>query len=96
MTKEWTPDNAAKAFTAALTRSAHDREFRERLTASPESAKKAVAEAGEIEIPERVLIVFHEKQYNEDYMVFYLPPFNEADRSQHDYQKYFQCCYQLW
>ena len=96
MSMEWNPDNAAKAFTAALTRSGYDRKFRERLTESPESAKKAVAEEGDIEIPEKVLIVFHEKQYDENCMVFYLPPFNETERPEHEYQKYFQCCYQLW
>jgi len=96
MSKEWNPDNAAAAFTAALTRSGYDRAFRQRLTASPQSAKKAVAEEGDVEIPEKVLIVFHEDQYNENYMVFYLPPLDEAQRTQHEYQKYFQCCYQLW
>lgn len=63
---EWpesAPYNAAiSAFDAALTRAGWDSEFRQRLLKSPDSAKKAVAEIGNIKIPANKVIIFYEAQ----------------------------------
>jgi len=96
MKKPWNSENAVAAFTAALTKSAHDRTFRNRLTASLESAKEAVSEVGDIEIPRDVVIVFHEGRENEKYHVFWLPTFDETTQTAHTYQYHFKCCYNPW
>ncbi len=55
-------DAAIEAFDAALTRAGWDLEFRQRLIKTPDSAKEAVAEAGNIRIPAGKVIVFYEGQ----------------------------------
>ncbi len=55
-------DAAIDAFDAALTRAAWDPEFRQRLIKSPDSAKEAVAEVGDIKIPPSKVIIFYEAQ----------------------------------
>jgi hypothetical protein len=55
-------DAAIHAFDAVLTKAARDPAFRARLTESPDSAKKAVAEVGNINIPNDRVIVFYEPQ----------------------------------
>jgi hypothetical protein len=55
-------NDAINAFSAALTRGARDEVFRKRLTSSPDSAKAAVAEIGNIDIPDDRVIVFYEPQ----------------------------------
>jgi hypothetical protein len=95
--KEWNPQNAVAAFTAALSRSGYDREFRDRLTKSPESAQQAVSEAGEIDIPQDIVIVFQEKKLDEKNHVFFLPPFDPGNKEvKHEYEAHFQCCYNPW
>ena len=94
--KGWNSQNATWAFNMALTRSAHDQAFRSRLTASPESAKQAVAEEGNISIPDDVVIMSHEGESNENYHIFDLPKFDEKSRTPHVYREHFECCYQPW
>jgi len=95
--KEWKPVDASAAFTEALTKAGHDREFRNLLTASSDSAKKAVSEVGDINIPKEVVIVFHEEKYNDDYHVFYLPDLKEGEPHEtHEYRKHFQAAYHVW
>jgi hypothetical protein len=98
--KAWTPDNAAAAFSQALTEAAHNGAFRKRLTDSIGSAKQAVSEIANIEIPKEVVIVFHENKYNDNYHVFYLPDFKEAKPDEphetHEYRKHFQAAYHVW
>ena len=55
-------NDAIDAFDKALTRAGWDESFRKRLTDSPVSAKAAVAEIGEIDIPDDRVIVFYETQ----------------------------------
>src|SRR5437764_11252736 len=55
-------DAAIEAFDAALTRAGWDLEFRQRLIKTPDSAKEAVAEAGNIRIPADKVIVFYEAE----------------------------------
>jgi hypothetical protein len=95
--KEWSPDNASAAVARALTRAGRDGKFRNRLTASPDSAKQAVSEEGNINIPKEVVILFHEKKYNDDYHVFYLPDLKEGEPHEtHEYRKHFQAAYHVW
>ncbi|MEY2574955.1 MAG: hypothetical protein QOF80_442 [Verrucomicrobiota bacterium] len=95
--KPWSPENAVPAFTAALSRAGYDREFRDRLAKSTDSAREAVSEEGEIDIAPDIVIVFHEKELNEKYHTFYLPPFDADQKDvRHEYLKYFQCCYNGW
>jgi hypothetical protein len=94
--QEWNQTSAAAAFTASLTRSAHDKVFRNRLTASPGSAKQAVSEEGQIAVPNQVVILFHEDKYNENYHIFDLPQFDGNARATHEYRQHFECCYQVW
>jgi hypothetical protein len=94
--KTWSQQNAQDAFTAALTRSAYDQDFRDRLTASPESAKQAVAEEGQIAIPSGVVIIFHEDNVSETYHIFDLPEFDGNSERTHTYATHYQCCYPAW
>jgi hypothetical protein len=95
--KKWNPDNAATAFTAALTRSGWDKPFRERLIKSSNEAKKAVAEEDNIEIPPEVVILFHDGKYNDNYHVFYLSDFKEGEPHEtHEYRDHFQAAYHVW
>ena len=52
---------AIDAFTNALTLASHDANFRKRLI-KPDSAKIAVAEVGNIDIPDTEVIVFYENE----------------------------------
>src|SRR5215831_209684 len=58
--KEWNPDNGVAALTAALSRSGYDAAFRKRLSDSCESARQAVIEAGNIAVPDNVVMMFYE------------------------------------
>ena len=53
-------DDAICAFDKALTKASRDKEFRKRLTKSCESAKEAVSEIGNINIPDDRIIIFYE------------------------------------
>jgi hypothetical protein len=94
----WNPTNAVAAFTATLTRSGYDRDFRNRLKASPDSAKQAVSDEGNIDIPKDIVIIFHEneREEREKHHCFYLPPFDENARTKHEYAEHFECCYNPW
>ena len=54
-------DNAIHAFDLALTKAAHDPAFRDRLK-NPATAKAAVAEVGNIRIPDDRVILFYEAE----------------------------------
>jgi hypothetical protein len=62
--KEWPTkepyDDAICAFDKALTKASRDKAFRARLTKSCESAKEAVSEIGNINIPDDRIIIFYE------------------------------------
>jgi len=91
--KDWTPENFVPAFTAALTKSAWDKPFRDRLIKSPDDAKNAVAEEGNINIPPEIVIVFHEHVSNDNYQVLHLPPFDENGKEKYEYEEHLDCCY---
>ena len=94
--RTWNQQNAMDAFTAALSRSAYDQVFRERLTTSAASAKQAVAEEGQIIIPEDVVILFHEEASSGNYHIFELPQFDGDASGIHTYKKHYECCYVAW
>jgi hypothetical protein len=94
--RQWNQKNAVSAFNMALTRSAYDKVFRDRLTASSDSAKQAVSEEGQIAVPNEVVILFHEDKQNENYHVFDLPPFDPNARAPHAYKQHLECCYPEW
>jgi hypothetical protein len=94
--KQWNQKNAVAAFNMTLTRSAYDRVFRDRLTASSDSAKQAVSEEGQIAVPNEVVILFHEDKQNENYHVFDLPPFDGNASATHAYKQHLECCYPEW
>jgi len=87
--------NAVKSFTAVLTRAGYDRQLRNRLTASCDSAKQAVSKEGNIDIPDDVIIMFYEPDTRGDHFGFSLPPFNEQARAPYKYtdDDYYQCCF---
>src|SRR5439155_1663096 len=94
--KPWNPTNAVAAFTAALTRSGYDRDFRNSLIASSDSAKEAVSEEGDVDIPKDDVIMFHEDELNEKYHIFSLPAFNQNARTRHEYRDHFMGLYNSW
>jgi hypothetical protein len=89
--------NAVDSFTAALTRAGHDREFRNRLTSSCDSAKQAVSEEGNIAIPENVVTMFYEHGTYKDHFGFFLPPFKPEVRPRYKYavKEYYKCCFPM-
>jgi len=64
--KEWPTkapyDDAICAFDKALTKASRDKTFRARLTKSCESAKDAVSEIGNINIPDDRIFIFYEAE----------------------------------
>ena len=101
-TKSWeamTNDEKLDRLTVVLTRAGSDPEFRKLCLASPESAKKAVSEAGEIEFPPDFEIEFLTPEQRLKRLVLampdYIPPENGVPevRNAEDYQA---CSYQLW
>jgi len=94
--KTWDPANKAEVFTKVLKRSQTDPEFRKRLTSSMTEAKKAVAEEGNITIPDEVIILFHEDESNEKFHMFRLPPHNEGKKTPYEYRLQFEGFYFVW
>lgn len=101
-TKNWealTNDEKLDRLTAVLTRAGSDMEFRERCLTSPESARKAVSEAGEIEFPSDFAIEFLTPEQRLKKLIFSMPDFvppssgTTETRNAEDYQT---CTYRLW
>lgn len=102
MTKSWdsmTNDEKLDRLTTVLTRAGSDRKFRERCFASPESAREAVSELGEIDFPPDFEIEFLTPEQRLKKLVLampdYIPPENGTPevRNAEDYQI---CSYQVW
>ena len=101
-TKDWdemTNDEKLDRLTSVLTRAGSDNEFRNRCLESPESAMKAVSEAGEIEFPPDFEIQFLTPEQRLKKLVLAVPDFiapekGEAEvRHAEDYQT---CSYYMW
>ena len=101
-TKSWnelTNDEKLDRLTSVLTRAGSDRKFRDRCLVSPESAKAALSEAGEIEFPPDFEVEFLTPEQRLKKLVLavpdYIPPENGTPelRNAEDYQT---CTYKLW
>lgn len=100
--KSWnqmTNDEKLDRLTSVLTRTGSDTTFRDRCLASPESAKQAVAEAGEIEFPSDFRVQFLTPEERLKTLVLAVPDFVPAEngdaevRNAEDYQT---CSYSIW
>jgi hypothetical protein len=101
-TKSWeemTNDERLDRLTSVLTRAGSDIEFRDRCLGSPDSAKKAVSEVGDIEFPPDFEIQFLTPEQRLKKLVLAVPDFipvgNGAAevRNAEDYQT---CTYRYW
>ena len=101
-TKSWdtlTNDEKLDRLTSVLTRAGSDTTFRERCLVSPESAKQAVSEIGEIEFPPDFEVEFLTPEQRLKRLVLAVPDFIPAEngtpevRNAEDYQT---CSYHFW
>ena len=92
-------DEKLDRLTSVLTRAGSDIKFRDRCLVSPESAKKAVSEVGEIDFPPDFEIQFVTPEQRLKKLVLAVPDFIPAEngtaevRNAEDYQT---CTYWLW
>ena len=91
--KPWTPENFKAAFTDVLNKAGNNHDIRDKLLASCDSAKQTVSDEENIDIPPKVVIVFHENASNNNYHVFHLPPLKEGGNETYEYEEYLDCCY---
>lgn len=90
--KPWTDDNAVAAFNEALRRS-NDEKFRARLL-NKKDAKAAVSEAGDVEIPDDIIIRFYEKRGDtRDVFCVGLTPLGEKPK---EFGDSVFCTYSTW
>lgn len=101
-TKNWeqmTNDEKLDRLTSVLTLAGSDIKFRDRCLVSPESAKRAVSEAGDIEFPPDFEVQFLTPEERLKKLVLavpdYVPPQNGIPevRNAEDYQT---CSYKTW
>jgi hypothetical protein len=101
-TKNWeemTNDEKLDRLTSVLTRAGSDVKFRDRCLVSPESAKKAVSEIGEIEFPPDFEVQFLTPEQRLKKLVLAVPDYIPAEngtaeaRNAEDYQT---CTYLFW
>jgi hypothetical protein len=101
-TKNWdamTNDEKLDRLTSVLTRAGSDVKFRDRCLVSPESAKKAVSEMGDIEFPPDFEIQFLTPEQRMKKLILAVPDYIPAEngvaevRNAEDYQT---CSYFHW
>lgn len=101
-TKSWDAmnnDEKLDRLTSVLTKAGSDVKFRDRCLVSPESAKKAVSEAGGIEFPPDFEVKFLTPEERLKTLVLSVPDFIPAEngtaevRQAEDYQL---CTYHRW
>jgi hypothetical protein len=101
-TKSWevmTNDEKLDRLTSVLTRAGSDSKFRNRCLVSPESAKKAVSEVGEIEFPSDFEIQFLTPEQRMKKLVLAVPDFippGNGDAEVRNAEDYQTCSYILW
>ena len=94
-----TNDEKLDRLTSVLTRAGSDIKFRDRCLISPESAKKAVSEVGDIDFPPDFEIEFVTPEQRLKRLVLAVPDYIPAEngaaelRNAEDYQT---CTYWLW
>ena len=92
-------DEKLDRLTSVLTRAGSDIKFRDRCLVSPESAKKAVSEVGDIEFPSDFQVKFITPEERLKTLVLAVPDFIPAEngsaevRQAEDYQV---CSYREW
>jgi len=86
----------AAALDAAMTHAGYEQAFRDKLTASCESAKKAVEDEGHIQIRTGVEMMFQANKGDERYHIFELPPFAASGHKDHKYADQFRGLYPVW
>jgi hypothetical protein len=101
-TKSWeemTNNEKLDRLTSVLTRAGSDIKFRDRCLVSPDSAKKAVSEAGEIDFPPDFEVQFLTPEQRLKKLVLAVPDYIPAEngapevRNAEDYQT---CSYFFW
>lgn len=101
-TKSWeelTNDEELDRLTSVLTRAGSDVKFRDRCLVSPESAKKAVSEFGEIEFPPDFEIEFLTPEQRLKKLVLAVPDYIPAENGNAEVRNaedYAMCSYKPW
>jgi hypothetical protein len=96
---ELSNDEKIDRLTSVLTRAGSDVKFRDRCLVSPESAKKAISEVGNIDFPTDFRVQFLTPEEQLKTLVLAIPDFVPTEngtpevRNAEDYQK---CTYVLW
>ena len=101
-TKNWeqmTNDEKLDRLTSVLTRAGSDIKFRDRCLVSPESARKAVSEAGEIEFPPDFQVKFLTPEERLKTLVLAVPdhmPQENGTAEVRNAEDYIACSYIPW
>lgn len=101
-TKSWeelTNDEKLDRLTSVLTRAGSDIKFRDRCLVSPESAKKAVSELGEIEFPPDFQVKFITPEERLKSLVLTVPdhiPTENGTPEVRNAEDYIACSYHPW
>ena len=96
---ELTNDEKLDRLTTVLTLAGSDIKFRDRCLVSPESAKQALSEVGEIEFPPDFKVQFLTPEEQLKTLILTMPDFIPPQnglrevRNAEDYEK---CTYELW
>jgi len=100
--KSWDAMNADERLdrlTSVLTRAGSDTKFRDRCLGSPESAKQAVSEAGEIEFAPDFEVQFLTREERMKKLVLAVPDFippNKGEAEVRNAEDYQTCTYFQW
>jgi hypothetical protein len=101
-TKNWnelTNDEKLDRLTSVLTRAGSDVRFRDRCLVSPESARQAIGEVGEIEFPPDFRVQFLTPEEQLKTLILTMPEFISPEkgapevRNAEDYEP---CTYSIW
>ena len=100
--KNWeqlTNDEKLDRLTSVLTRAGSDIKFRDRCLVSPESAKRAVSELGEIEFPPDFQVKFVTPEERLKSLVLTVPdliPAENGTAEVRNAEDFIGCTYSLW
>ena len=101
-TKNWnelTNDEKLDRLTSVLTRAGSDIKFRDRCLVSPDSARQAISEIGEIEFPSDFRVQFLTPEEQLKTLILTMPDFISPEngapevRNAEDYEP---CTYSMW
>jgi hypothetical protein len=100
--KTWdklTNDEKLDRLTSVLTRAGSDPAFRDRCLTSPESAKEAVSEVGEIKFPSDFRVQFVTPEERLKTLVLAVPdliPAENGNAEVRNAEDYMTCTYRMW